>query len=178
MLFRSPALSWSQDTDDTTDEEIVVTATRLETSKKKVGSSISVISREEIEQRKEPYVLDLLRTVPGLDVVNTGSRGGNAAIFIRGAKSEQTLVLIDGIEIGDPMSTGRAADLSTLSTENIERIEVLRGPQSTLYGSDAIGGVINIITQRGKKGIQGRAGFEMGSNGTWSPKVEIGRAHV
>jgi len=167
-----PISTWSKEIE----EEIVVTATKLETTKEKVGSSISVISRKEIEERKEPYVLDLLRTVPGLDVVNTGTRGGNVAIFIRGAKSEQTLVLLDGIKIGDPISIGRAADLSTMMTQNIERIEILRGPQSTLYGSDAIGGVINIITQRGKKGLRGLVGFEMGSYGTWSPKLGVSGA--
>ncbi|MFH1623833.1 MAG: TonB-dependent receptor, partial [Pseudomonadota bacterium] len=103
-----------------------------------------------IEKRQKNTVLEVLRDVPGLDVVQSGGLGGNTDVFVRGANAEHTLVLIDGIEMNDPISYGRFYDFAHLTVDNIERIEVLRGPQSTLYGSDAIGGVINIITKKGR----------------------------
>jgi vitamin B12 transporter len=141
----------SEETEEQAKEawEIVVTATRLETSSKEVASSITVINKQRILEMQKEKVLDVLRTVPFLDVVQTGGPGKSTSVFIRGAKSEHTLVLIDGVEMNDPISPGRSFDFAHLTTDNIERIEVLRGPQSTLYGSDAIGGVINIITERG-----------------------------
>ena len=98
-----------------------------------------------------------------MDVVHGGGPGGSASVFIRGAKSEHTLVLIDGVEMNNPVTPGRAFDFANLSVDNIERIEILEGPQSTLYGSDAIGGVINIITKRGKGAPGGFASVEGGS---------------
>jgi len=115
-------------------DEIVVTATRSETELDQVGSSVTVIGREEIEQRQMPFVLDLLRSVPAVDVVRSGGPGGQTYVGIRGAKSEHTLVLLDGVRMNDPSSTGTAYDFAGLTTDNIERIEILRGPQSTLYG--------------------------------------------
>jgi len=131
-------------------EEIVVTASRIEEPEKEVASSITVITKKEIENKKAKTVLEVLRGVPGLDVVQTGGPGRITSIFIRGAESEHTLFMIDGVEMNDPMEPGRSYDPSSLTVDNIERIEVLRGPQSTLYGSDAIGGVINIITKKGE----------------------------
>jgi len=154
-------------------DEIVVTATRSETALTEVGSSITVISRDEIEQRQKPFVLDLLRTVPSLDVVQNGGPGGTTAVFIRGASSTHTLVLMDGVRMNDPSAMGTLFDFANLTTNNIERIEVLRGPQSTLYGSDAIGGVINIITRRGEGRASGFVSAEGGSFGTALEKAAI-----
>lgn len=148
-------------------EEIVVTATRIETASRQVGSSITVITSQQIEERQNTTVLEVLRTVPALDVIRSGGPGGQASVFIRGAQSEHTLVLIDGVEMNDPITPGRSFDFANLTTDNIERIEIIRGPQSTLYGSDAIGGVINIITKRGKGRIQGFMSAEAGSFNTF-----------
>ncbi|MBS0210686.1 MAG: TonB-dependent receptor [Planctomycetes bacterium] len=113
------------------------------------GSSVTVITAEQIQQRRQTSVLEMLRGLPGLNVVQSGGPGQPASVFIRGASSEQTKVILDGIWMNDPLTTGRLFDFSTLSVDNIDRIEVIRGPQSTLYGSDAIGGVINIVTKKG-----------------------------
>ena len=131
-------------------DEIVVTATRVETPVEEVASSISIVTSKEIEDKKEPMVLDVLRGLPGVDVTQTGGLGRSSSIYMRGANPEHTLVLIDGMEVNDVMHFGRLYDFSDLTVDNIERIEVLRGPQSTLYGSGAIGGVINMITKKGE----------------------------
>ena len=154
-------------------KEVVVTATRDEVPIEQVGSSITVVTAKEIEQKQARTVADVLRAVPGLDVVRTGSFGGTTAIFMRGAKSEHTLVLLDGIQMNDPSSTGGGFNFSNLTTDNIERIEILRGPQSTLYGSHAIGGVINIITKRGDGTLKGNLSAEGGSLGTAQERAGI-----
>ncbi len=130
-------------------EPIVVTATRTSTKLREVGSSITVINSEELARRQQMPVSEILRGVPGLDVVRTGGAGQQVSVFLRGTNSNHSLVLINGIEANDPASPGAAFDFANLLTDNIERIEILRGPQSVLYGSDAIGGVINIITKKG-----------------------------
>lgn len=147
-------------------ENAVVSPTMTETNKNEVGSSMTVITQEEIARSQKTQVADLLRDVPGVDVVQSGAPGGVTSVFIRGAGSAQTKVLLDGIPISDPSGINRAFDFATLSVDNIERIEVLRGPQSMLYGSDAMGGVINVITKRGEGASQLRADFTGGSYGT------------
>ena len=153
----------SEGTDNEKTQEIVVTATRLETPVKEVGSSITVITGEQIEKMQKTSVLEVLRTVPALDVNQSGGPGGATSVLIRGAKSEHTLVIMDGVELNDPITPGRTFNFANLSVDNIERIEILRGPQSTLYGSDAIGGVINIITKRGGGTPSAFASMEGGS---------------
>jgi vitamin B12 transporter len=148
-------------------EPVVVTATRMETPLSEVASSITVISAQEIEQKQKSTVSEVLRGTPGVDISRSGGPGGVTSAFIRGAKSEHTLVLIDGIEMNDPISAGRRFDFADLTAENIERIEVLRGPQSTLYGSDAIGGVINIITKKGTGKPSAYVSGEYGSFNTF-----------
>jgi len=148
LFILLPFSSFAQEKEVTL-EKVVVTATRVETPIEEIASSITVISSKEIERKQKTTVLEALRDIPGLDVVQTGGLGSHTSIFIRGANSEHTLVMIDGVEVNDPISPGRSYDFAHLTVDNIERIEVLRGPQSTLYGSDAIGGVINIITKKG-----------------------------
>ncbi|NOT55089.1 MAG: TonB-dependent receptor, partial [Deltaproteobacteria bacterium] len=132
----------------TTLSPVVVTATRTETPVAETAASITVITAEEIEQRQAETVTDVLRSIPGLDIAQTGSRGTTTTVFTRGAESDQTLVLIDGVEVNGV--TAGLFDSSNLTTENIDRIEVLRGGGGTLYGSQAVGGVINIITKKGE----------------------------
>jgi vitamin B12 transporter len=127
-------------------EEVVVTATRTEVPLEELGVSATVITEEEIKRRQATDVLDLLREVAGIHVMRTGARGGMTSLFFRGGENNYTLVLIDGVQVNE---AGGFYDFSTLTTDNIERIEIIRGPQSALYGSDAIGGVIHIMTKRG-----------------------------
>jgi len=129
-------------------ETIVVTATRTETRLDDVTTSISVVDEDEIAEQQALRVLDVLRDVPGVDLVQTGSRGSNTQIFIRGADADQTLVLVDGQELNSV--TLGTFDFSGFTTDNVERVEVLRGTGGTLYGSQAVGGVVNIITKRGR----------------------------
>lgn len=147
-------------------DEIVVTATKTETPIKQVGSSVSVITAAEIEERQYQFALDVLRAMPGVQISQNGSFGGTASIRIRGAASGQTMVLIDGVEVNDPAGTSNSFNFANLDVYSIERIEVLRGPQSTLYGSDALGGVVSITTKRGKGPLSFSGFAETGSYGT------------
>ncbi|NOY53086.1 MAG: TonB-dependent receptor [Deltaproteobacteria bacterium] len=130
--------------------DVVVTADRILTPADEVGSSVTVLTHQQIVESGKNTVLDVLRDVPGLEVVRSGGMGKTSSVFLRGANAEHTLVLIDGVEANDPVSPRRSFDFSDLTVDNIERIEILRGPQSTLYGSDAMGGVIEIFTRKGK----------------------------
>jgi vitamin B12 transporter len=145
---------------------IVVTAERVPTAAAEVASAITVITGEEIERRQYRTVLEALRSVPGVSVVQTGGPGGATSAFLRGAAPEQTLVLIDGVEMNDPGSPGGAYDLANLLAMDVERIEVLRGPQSTLYGSSAMGGVIHVVTRRASSGSGVDLATEGGGLGT------------
>lgn len=139
----------------------VVTATRTDTPLKNVASSMTIITAAEIEQSGQITVAEVLRDRAGVDVVQSGGTGSTTTLFMRGAEADYTLFLIDGVEMNDPISTGRGYNLEHLTAGDIERIEILRGPQSTLYGSDAISGVVNIITRRGA----GRPAFSASAQG-------------
>jgi vitamin B12 transporter len=129
---------------------IVVSPTGVPTPEAQVASSVTVITAEQIEREQRRTVPDILANVPGLNIVQNGGPGGLTSIFMRGTNSNHTKVLIDGIDVSDPSTPNRAFDFGQVLANDIERIEVLRGPQSGLYGADAIGGVISIITKRGK----------------------------
>ena len=116
---------------------------------------------------------DALSTVPGLNVVQTGGPGGQTSVFMRGTNSNHVKVLIDGIDVSDPSITNGAFDFAHLLTGDIERIEVLRGPQSGLYGSDAIGGVISITTKKGEGPPKVTASVEGGSFGTFNQTAAL-----
>ncbi|HET8760146.1 MAG TPA: TonB-dependent receptor [Nitrospiria bacterium] len=150
------------------DADIVVTATRLPTPAAEVASSVTVITREEIERKQQRTLADVLRDVPGLSLVQTGGPGGLTSVFMRGTNANHTKVFIDGIDVGDPSSAGGDFDFAHLPAEDVERVEVLRGPQSGLYGSDAIGGVINVVTKRRSGATRLTVGVESGSFGTFN----------
>jgi vitamin B12 transporter len=128
-------------------EPVIVTGTRIETPAEQVGASVTIIEGDEIDSRHYPTVDDALRNVPGVEIRRSGSFGKTTSISIRGANPNQVQVLVDGVRFQSP--TLGAADLADLSPDMIERIEIIRGPQSTIYGADAIGGVVHIITKRG-----------------------------
>jgi vitamin B12 transporter len=133
-------------------QQVVVSATRTAQPLDKTGSSMSVISAAELDLRQTLIVTDILAQTPGVTVSRNGGPGQNTSVFIRGAEPGESLVLIDGIRINDPSAPDGEAILGDLLSNDIDRIEVLRGPQSTLYGSDAIGGVVNVLTRRGAPG--------------------------
>ena len=145
---------------------VVVTATRTPTPALQTGESVSVITGGELQALQTVTLTDALAMTPALSVNRNGEIGQLTTISIRGAESGQTLVLIDGVRINDPSSTDEGAVLGDLLVNNIDRVEVLRGPQSTLYGSDAIGGVVDVLTKRGGPD-ELRANVEGGSFDTY-----------
>lgn len=154
--------------------KITVTATRIETSSRETGSSVIVITKEELAQTREPFLLDALKKIAGVAIIQAGPAGTASSLFLRGANSEHTLIMIDGVQVNDPIAPSRSCDLAHLQTSNIERVEILPGPQSPLYGSDALGGVINIITSPGK----GRPHFDFSALlGSWmTSQVQVSSA--
>jgi vitamin B12 transporter len=153
---------------------LVVSATRIATAQPQVGSSVTVITADEIAARQLRTVTDVLKLVPGLNVVQSGGPGGVTSVFMRGTNSNHTKVLIDGIDVSDPSNSGATFDFGQLLASDIERIEVLRGPQSGLYGSDAIGGVISITTRAGKGPFSLSGSLEGGSFNTFNQTLAVG----
>ena len=143
---------------------VFVTSTRTEIPLQQVTTSASVITAKDLEEQHAVSVLEALRQVPGLDVVQSGSRGTTTSVFIRGSGSDQVLVLVDGVEVNS--TTLGAFNFAHLTTDNVERIEILRGSGGTLYGSQAIGGVINIITKRGQGPLEAGLSLEGGNGST------------
>ncbi|MGL5837775.1 MAG: TonB-dependent receptor plug domain-containing protein, partial [Sphingorhabdus sp.] len=152
------------DVTGTPPEPIIVTATGAPTYPERVGQAVTVIRKAEIELRQPSTLSDLLAQTPGVTVSNTGPIGGFSAVRIRGAEGEQTLALIDGVRLNDPSSPGGGFDFGNLLIGNIERVEVLRGPNSVPWGSQAIGGVVNVITQRPSDETEANVRAEYGSN--------------
>jgi len=150
---------------------LVVTAGRMSEDPARVSSDTTVITREEIVQSQATSVADLLRVQSGIDVAATGGPGKATSVFIRGGNSGQTLVLIDGVRAGS--ATLGSFNWGNVSTADIERIEIVRGAQSSLYGADAMAGVIQIFTRKGKKGTQVRVHTEAGSYGTSSGAMSV-----
>jgi vitamin B12 transporter len=144
----------------------VITADRSPESINSTGSAISVVGSETLTTSNPTSVVDALRTVPGLDITETGGPSRVTNVRLRGANAGQTLVLIDGVRANDPTAANGEYDFSMFPAGAIDHIEVLRGPQSALYGSDAIGGVINIITKKGGGPTQFNLHTEAGSYGT------------
>ena len=173
LFFLTQFSAWSQQTDSvkTTFSEIVVTATKTETPLYAIGSSVSVITSKEISVRQLKTVVDVLRQEPGLSIIEQGGPGKLAYVFMRGANPNHTLVIVDGVEMNDASSPNNAFDFSSFNTNDVDRIEIVRGPQSTLYGSDALAGIINIITKRGSDKPQYSLASEGGTNGYYRGSI-------
>ncbi len=166
-LTLSPGISLAQDGNTT--EEVVVTANRITS----LGNSVTTITNEDLEREQVREVAEILRKVPGFSVSQTGGAGKSASIRIRGMESHHTLLLIDGVEVADPSIAQPSYDFGHLLVTDIERIEIIRGPQSTLYGGGAIGGVVNVITRKGKGKPRITASAEGGSYATKNLRSSI-----
>jgi vitamin B12 transporter len=156
----------SRPTTQGSSQAIVVSPTTVPTPSDESASSTTVVTSSDIEARQLRTVPDALATVPGLNVVQTGGPGGQTSVFLRGTNSNHVKVLVDGIDVSDPSNPNGSFDFGQLLTGDIERIEILRGPQSGLYGSDAIGGVISITTKSGNGPPKITLSTEGGSFGT------------
>ena len=148
------------------EDEIIVTANRTAMPVSQVGLSVSIIDEKELRRLQVVGVTEALRIVPGLATTRSGGTGTLSSVFIRGASSDHTVALIDGVKINDPSSTAGGFDFGRLLAGNIERIEVVRGPQSVLWGSQAIGGVVNLITRKPEGETQARLQGEYGYRDT------------
>jgi len=129
--------------------DVVITATRIETPVREVAAAVTLLTRTDLDRALRTSVFDALENAPGLTLLRNGGPGGVSSVFIRGMNSEHVLVTLDGLPLNDPVNPSRSFDFAHLSLAGVDRIEVLRGPQSPLYGSDAVGGAVNILTARG-----------------------------
>ncbi len=171
LLVLGPAALAAQQPDDTVRlREIVVTATRLPTPLAATTQAVTVISGDDLRAHGIRTVADALRTVPGADVVETGPPGGATSLFLRGGESNMVRVLLDGVPLNQP---GGAVDLANLTTDDVERIEVVRGPASVLYGSDAVAGVVQIFTRGARGGSRWEAGAGGGTFGSRTLDVRL-----
>lgn len=163
-LWWAPSTAGAQVPQDTTSlPEIVVTATRYPVAADSVASTVTVLRGDDLRAQGIRFVGDALRQVPGAHVVSGGPFGAATSLFVRGGESDYVKVLVDGAPVNQP---GGFFDFGSLTTDNVERIEVLRGPASVLYGSDAITGVVQIVTRRGGEGLRLTAAGEGGSFGS------------
>lgn len=154
--------------------ELLVSAGIEPLPTKEVSSSYTIVSAKDIETYQYRNIVDALKSVPGLSVVQSGARGSVTSIFTRGTNSNQTLILVNGMPVNDPSSPSGAANLAGIPLDSVSRIEVVRGPQSALYGSQAIGGVVNIITKTGAGEPFTTARVEGGTLGTLNTYASTG----
>jgi vitamin B12 transporter len=157
-------------------DPVVVTATTVETPAEQLGASVSVVNGQDFQTYHYPSVDEALRSVPGVEIRRSGAYGKTSSITIRGANANQVQVLVDGVRVKSP--TLGQVDLSDLSPDLIERIEIIRGAQSTLYGADAIGGVVNIITRKGRGGpFQASVQQEVGNYDALASRATVSGAY-
>ena len=156
------------------DGTVVVTAMRGPIAIDRVAASITVLDKTAIDRAGDMSVSDLLLRTPGVTMSRNGGYGTATSLRIRGAESDQTVVVIDGVKLNDPSATGGGYNFANLLTGDASRIEVLRGPQSILWGSQAIGGVVNVVTPLPEKPLEGSFDVEAGSRDTVSARAAIG----
>lgn len=148
-------------------ENVIITASRMPVASSAVGSAVTVLDGAVLQERQITTLYDALREVPGVAVSRTGTLGSLSQVRIRGGESNHTLVLIDGVEANDPAASSEF-NFAHLMTAGIERVEILRGPQSALWGADAVSGVVNILTVAPRSGLFAHGDAEGGSFGTWA----------
>ncbi|TDQ37517.1 TonB-dependent receptor domain-containing protein [Thiopseudomonas denitrificans] len=154
--------------------DTVITANRGAQSKADTTAAVSVFTREDIDRLQPVNVADLLNRVPGVQIRQNGGRGSATGVFIRGTSTAQTLVLIDGVRVGSATAGGANGALEHLNIDQIERVEVLRGSRSAVYGADAIGGVIQIFTRRGDgQGLTPRVRYAIGNKGVQERSIGL-----
>ncbi|WP_339427967.1 MULTISPECIES: TonB-dependent receptor domain-containing protein [unclassified Pseudomonas] len=172
LLLASPDLLADTRDDALKLPNVVISANRQVQARNDSSAANSVFTRDDIERLQPTSLTDLLSRVPGVQIAPTGGRGSLPGIYIRGTKSAQSLVLVDGQRIAN--STSGDSGLQYLNVDQIERVEVLRGSRSVIYGSDAIGGVIQVFTRRNTgQGLQPRLKFGFGSNQTWERSLGL-----
>jgi len=158
----------------TESDTVTVTATRSETPIDRMSASVSVLDKAAIDRNQDLGVAELLLRTPGVTLSRNGGYGTNTSLRIRGAEADQTVVVIDGVKLNDPSSTGGGFNFANLLVGDAARIEVLRGPQSILWGSQAIGGVVNIVTPLAERALEGSFDVEAGSRRTVSGRGAVG----
>lgn len=168
----SEAVETIETLEKTATQEVVISASRVEMAREASGSAVSVLDSDYLEQNQVRLVSDVLRDIPGVSVSRAGGLGSPVQVRIRGAEANQTLVIIDGVEVNDVARDGEFNFGDLLNLE-IERVEVIRGPQSALWGSDAMGGVINIVTKKGNGALNGKATLEGGSYDTHQETLSV-----
>lgn len=177
LLFLAIILNGQIDTLNSQLDEITISANKNETSLLNTASSVTIISSKQIELKQSSTVVDLLKDVPGVTISQQGGTGKLSSVFMRGANSNFVLVMIDNVEVNDPSSAQNAFDFSSLQVSDIERIEIVKGPQSTLYGSEATAGIINILTKTGSGKpsytVQGEGGSNNHYKGSISANGQI-----
>jgi len=173
LLFHAAAFAQQSASPNVELPSVIVSATGVPTPTDQIANSVTLITSQDLEAQQRRTLPDALATAPGLNIVQSGGPGGQTSIFMRGTNSNHVKVLIDGIDVTDPSNPNDSFDFGQLLTGDIERIEVLRGPQSGLYGSDAIGGVISIITKKGEGPLRATVTTEGGSFGTLNQKLGV-----
>ena len=152
-------------------KEVVISATKIEEAVEETTSSVLVLDQETIEAKGKVFAVDVLKDVPEINVVQNGGPGKLSTVILRGGSATHTLVMIDGVKVKS--STTGYFDFANITSEDIERIEVVKGAQSTIYGSEAMAGVINIITKKGKGPLKIEGSYEEGAHNTYSPSVTL-----
>lgn len=171
-ILSGPALA--DEAPDLATSAIVVTALRTPVEDSRVSSSVTVLEDEAIQAAQTLAVTDILLRTPGVTIARNGGYGTSTSLRIRGADDGGTVLVVDGMRLADPSATAGGANFTNLFIDDAERIEILRGPQSILWGSNAIGGVVNVVTRRAKKPLEGSFAVEAGSNNTVSARVGAG----
>ena len=159
---------------DTDDRDVVVVANRAPTDRDRVAASVTVLDKADIDRAQDIGVTELLLRTPGVSIARNGGYGTATTLRIRGAETDQTVIVIDGVKLNDPAAIGGGYNFANLLVGDVSRIEVLRGPQSILWGSQAIGGVVNIVTPLGERDLEGSFDIEAGSRETVSARVGVG----